>query len=145
MLVLTTSTLAADDFIKANKVAGFWGRGTDRVWAYLKFSKEAKLNYYIKLTDKRFSELLLVAEEKDLSNFEQVSSRYSTYAGFTQEYLVANQLIGKRDELIKKFERQRERIGQLVDTYEYDSAYWLLLMNNKNTLDVLINKLEEAK
>lgn len=80
---------------------------------------EGKDNYYKQLLEVRYKELVYVAENKKLSQFEQAGSRYNTTAGFLIDSYSA------KDEALKKkldnYQKTFETLGQNYEEFAYRS------------------------
>ncbi len=95
----------------------------------LSFLPEKKANYFHKLIKVRFSELVNVAENKDLYNFEKSSQRYYTTVGQTVTY-VKDKNFGVKQDILETLNQHEKIIESLLSEFTRDSAPWLFLKHD---------------
>lgn len=119
-------------------------RAWEKFRGLLVFSSAEKLEYYESLLDKRLSELDYVTEKQLLGEVEQASNRFSFYAGvLVEEWERGPREESSKQKFLEKFERYSEFIDILNDRFPANSAYWLLLRQNKDTLNILTDRLKQ--
>ena len=122
------------------KVTGI-GKVFERANLFLRFSPDSKAGYWRKLVDRRLTELVAVVEENNLDMFEETTSRYSTYVGRYSDYILAKNLDNQKEITRKMFAKHLEILEPLRDKYEFESAWWLLLQHDINTIRIFSDKL----
>ncbi len=109
-----------------------------------KLSRDSKVNYYRDLTLTRIAELKAIVDKNLLSEVEHTTERFSYQVGILSDYTAANK---------KEFPKKTEEIGNFLaslkstlallrDKYHANSAYWLLIQHNINSIDINLQKLK---
>lgn len=117
--------------VSADHVANVFEKLKEKVTMFFKFSQEEKFEYLAYLSEKRLGELKYVIDSKQGNLIEETSSRYSTYLGNLTEYAISHKMTNKKEEL-KNLYDQHQKILEQLNTFEYESGFWLLLMHNLN-------------
>lgn len=116
-----------------------------RIWeklvSFILIFPEAEIRYEIYLLDERFSELDYVANNKIYPKMEESSKRFAFQAGILTEELIRQNNPQEKKNFVIKFNRNLELLLKLRDIFPANSAYWLLLQDDINTLQILINQL----
>lgn len=103
---------------------------------------ERKLDYYFELTERRLAELKFTIENKDMANFENTTTRYSSGIG---EYVGFILNTGKTDENKKKVEKllllHIPVLEKLRDVYDSTTAEWRFVEDDINFVKIHINSL----
>lgn len=114
-----------------------------RIWEkfllIVSFPAKNKTNYEISLLETRLSELNNVVKNKELSELQQSSQRFSYHAGILVDHIISN----NQDKQIieSKFKSYIELLDQLRDKYPANSSFWLLIQQDIDSLNILMNKL----
>lgn len=106
------------------------------------FSTEGRVKFYDSLLDKRLIELKYVSENKLLGEMERSSQRLSFQAGVLKEELKKLNNAKRIQQVLDKYEVYSKLLGKLRDLYPANSAYWLLLQQNIDTLKILSDSLK---
>lgn len=117
-------------------------RAIEKVQEKLLFNQEKKINFEARLLEKRVSELNFLVNKKKLTPIERASQRLSAQSGvYVQELERAksNNIEG----VLTKFNDYRNLLGILRDNFPANSAYWLLIQQNIDTLNVLAEKIND--
>ena len=142
---ITSTVLASSDYnfnISLNKRVGYVGKVKEKIGLFLKFSSTSKAKYWRKLIDTRLAEIIYVVDVDMIGDVEETTSRYSTYLGHYTNYLEKKNLTSQREISLAMFEKHKEILGILRDNFEYDSAWWLLIQHDINTIDIFKGKVE---
>lgn len=146
--VFTPVVLAQEDasrsaaIIKTDHVAGFFEKLGERINSFFKFSGSVKADYYTHLTKKRFGELKYVIDSGQGEKIEEVSSRYSTYAGVLTQHVVSKKIADKKDEILKMFNTQSEILKEYAEKFPYESGFWILIQHDINALNIYSEQLK---
>jgi len=117
---------------EVNHIANVFEKAGEKINLFFKFSKEAKASYEQYLLEKRLAELKYVIDVKDGTLIEETSSRYTTYAGKLNQYIVENG-IGNKEDLFDMYKRHEGVLSELQKNFEFESGFWLLLQHGINT------------
>lgn len=109
----------------------------------IQLNKSSKAKYWRKLVDKRLAEFKLVVENDDRGAFEEASSRYSSYASNYSNYILNSNLVNERNITKQQFDKHQEILNTFKNKYEYNSAWWILIMHPINTLETFKLKIEK--
>ena len=82
-----------------------------------------------------------VAENSELGVFEETSSRYATYVGRYTEYIVTKKLSGQKESTNQMFNKHKEILTPFLYKYDYNSAWWLLLQQDIDTINIFQKKI----
>lgn len=121
---------------KADKVASLPEKVSEKIGLFLKFDKKAKAAYLRKLLDKRLAELVWAADE-NINMVEETTSRYSTYAGHYVNFINSKDVESEKEMVPAVFDKHKEVLAEKQKKFEYDSAWWLSIQHDINTLDIL--------
>ena len=123
--------------------AGFYyliKRGYEKILEKLQLSDESKFKFHQNLLLTRFSELKFIAENKHLGELQKSTERFSYEAGkFAQLGSKLNST--DKTSIQNQFKEYKPILEKLRDLYPANSAYWMLLQHDINTLDILSKKL----
>ena len=128
---------------KVSGKAGVFAKLFERVNLIFRFGSESKARYWQKLTDIRLAELKMVVDEGNNDWVEETSSRYSTYLGRYSEFVIKKQVKSQKETILKQFESHSEILAVLRDKYKYDSAWWLMIQHDINTIDIFKNRIDK--
>lgn len=107
----------------------------------LKLTTKAKYEYSKLLLHKRLSELVSLVDIKEPNLITGASQRFSYQAGILSD--LDNKLKTSDKENIKNiFEDYKKILSELRDNYPANSAYWLLIQQNIDTLNILFDKMK---
>ena len=115
----------------------------EKIALVLKFSNLSKASYLEKLLERRLYELKYIVENKQIAYLENSSQRYETSAGILTEFVLAKNVKSKKEELITMFRQHQKDIEKIRDNYSYDTSEWRLVMNDFNSLEIYISKLQQ--
>lgn len=143
VLVFLTTDVGANgfDIQPATHMANFLEKVGERVVGYLRFSKESKASYYLALLDKRMSELAYSVEDNKLDYMEATTSRYSSYLGTTSTFVLNNNLTVYKNPLLELLARHKAYLESINDRFPANSAYWLLIRQDLDTIRIFTDKL----
>lgn len=116
-------------------------RLSEKVQLSLKSNPKDKVNYQLKLLDKRLAELTFIVEKGISSYVLTTSLRYSTTAGQITEQIIQS---GLKDELQKakeKFEAHLLIVNDLPQKYPKDDEEIKYIIDDTNYLKIYINLL----
>jgi len=106
------------------------------------FSNEAKKSFYESLLKTRLAELNFVVEKKFLSEVQQSSERFAYQAGILTDELVKQSKTDDKEKITKEFEKYSKFLENLRDKYPANSAYWMLIQHDINSLKILSGRLK---
>lgn len=109
-------------------------RTWERMYLMFQFTENGRKEYMQKLIDIRFKELVYIANNKKLSEFETASSRYNTVIG---EY--TDKFSNTKDKVGDSARKYSSILGQLKEQYNSDFAYWSFLKSSQETTQGLEN------
>lgn len=101
--------------------------------------KSKKFDYLFRLTDLRLNELSVVVDSQENDLVEKTSSRYSSFVGNLIDTVLSDDQKNKAMDL---FSKHSERLAELRDKYPANSAYWLYLQQNIDTIQILSEKIK---
>lgn len=109
-------------------------RTWERMVLMFQFTENGRKEYMQQLIEIRFKELVYVANNKKLAEFEEASSRYNSMIGeYTEKFSNTKDKVG---ESAKKYS---SILGQLKEQYNADFAYWSFLKSSQETAQGLEN------
>lgn len=142
---LLASVVQAQDSsttIKVDHVAGGLEKVMEKVTLFLKFNKEAKTDYYQYLLEKRLAEISYVIGANNIDMVEPTASRYTTYIGVMADYMIANKVSDKKDQVTAEFGRHRKVLMDLQGKFKHDSGWWLAIQHDINSTNDFTEKLK---
>lgn len=128
---------------KVTKKAGVVAKIFERINLLTKFSAEDKAKYWQKLTDIRLAELKMEVDDKNFDLVEETASRYSTYLGNYAGFLIAKKVIGQKQTFLDQTDSRLGILTELRDRFEYDSAWWLMIQHDINTIGIFKDRLSQ--
>lgn len=140
-ILLINAQIAHAQSSNVDHVAGKLERLQERINLILTFSKESKFEKHQKLLNKRLNEIIYVSNNNLLDEFEETTSRYAAYAGRLTDFVANNNLTDKQEAATQLLNEHKKIIQPLIAKQEYESAYWLLLKHDSNSLDSLISRI----
>jgi len=112
----------------------------EKIITSLSVSASKKSDYLLILLDVRLVELNFTVIDKSNEQIENASSRYSYYAGLLTE--AASDLDEQqKSKIMEKFRLHSEFLPTLRDKFPSNSAYWLVIQQNIDALQILSDKL----
>lgn len=126
--------------INPNSSLFLFKRAFEKIRGKIIFSQEKKINFEGKLLEKRLSELNYLVNNKKLTPLETASQRFSAQAGIYIDALNKNGLSYKEN-VLEDFKKYNILLSKLRDNFPANDAYWLLLQQNIDTLNILSDKL----
>lgn len=116
-----------------------------RLWeksrAKIFFNRESRVEFNESLLKTRLAELNYVVERKFLSEVQTSSERFAYQAGIlTEELVKASQ--DKKEEALKSYDQFTKLLEKIRDNYPANSAYWMLVQHDINTLSILSGRLK---
>lgn len=115
-----------------------WEKGIEK----LQFSRESKITFYQSQLKTKLAELNFVVENKLLSEVQQSSERFSYQAGILTNELVKQSKAEDKEKFIREFEQYGKFLDRLRDIYPANSAYWMLIQHDINSLKILSERLK---
>lgn len=111
---------------------------------FTKLSKDSKMNYYKELTLTRMAELKNVVDQNLLSEVEQSTQRLSYQVGTLSDFISTDKtdLPNESQEISDLLNSLKNPLAILRDKYPANSAYWLLIQHNINSIDINLQKLK---
>lgn len=114
----------------------------EKIVLRFQFNTDSKIKYYEKLLNVRFSELVLIIENKEAANIEKSSQRYETTAGLLTDEILKSTLNTEKDVVTKIFAEHSKVLESIKTKYEYDTAERRLVQNDINSLNIYKDKLK---
>ncbi|MBL7036443.1 hypothetical protein ISR94_01155 [Candidatus Microgenomates bacterium] len=115
-------------------------RVKEKVLMALSLTSKSKFEYGQILVAKRMSELVSIVENKNINQIPNSSQRFAYQAGLLAE--AHEKLKDKRmDQVVTQFTNHKKTLSDLRDNYPSNSAHWLYMQQDIDTLDILIDKL----
>ena len=116
-------------------------RAKEKVFLFVAFSQKSKFSYRQVLLGKRLSELISLVDKKDALNVANASQRFAYEAGMLTETTSKNK--GEyRQTTLFLFEKYKPILEELRDNFPANSARWLLIQQDIDTLGILSDKLK---
>lgn len=104
---------------------------------------ERKLHYYSELTEHRLAELKFTIEEKDMANFENTTTRYSSSVGEYVNFVLKNDnLKENKKEMENLLLSHFPVLEKLRDSYDPQTAEWRFVEDDINFVKLHINSLK---
>lgn len=113
----------------------------EKVSEKILFLEDSKVNFSKKILNKRFSELVYLAEKKDTEQIQRSSERFAYQAGLLAD-LIKDQPIAEKEKVVSLFNSYKDDLNKIKHNYEQDSGYWILMLHDINTLSILTARLE---
>ena len=107
----------------------------------IKIGSKSKFEYSKILLEKRLSELVSLVDVKEPSLITGSSERFSYQAGILAE-LNSKLKDSQKDNIKTLFNNYKKVLSELRDNYPANSAYWLLIQQNIDTLNILLDKMK---
>lgn len=117
------------------------GRLIEKVSEKIIFMEDSKINFSKKMLNKRFSELVYLVEKKDTEQLQKSSERFAYQAGILAD-LVKDQPPNEKEKVIRLFNSYKNDLNKIKHNYDQDSGYWILILHDINTLDILTARLK---
>ena len=131
----------AQNKIPADHVAIGFEKIKEKITLFSNFSKSGKTKYQIVLTEKRLAELKYAVDSGQTDLVEPTSSRYATYVGKLTNYIIKNNQVSFQKELNSLFEMHKGTLEIMRNKFIYDSAWWLMLQQDIDTVNIFQIKL----
>lgn len=125
---------------QVDHVANVIEKLTEKINLFFKFPKEGKFNYQKYLLEKRLAELKYVVDSKEWQPVEETSSRYATYLGKFNEFVVKKGLGNKKEEILKIYARHSKVLEELQRNFKFESGWWLLLQHDINSTKIFTDQ-----
>lgn len=138
--------IGSDEYVfdtQITRKATFINKIFEKTGLLIHLNKSSKAKYWRKLVDKRLAEFKLVVENDDRGAFEEASSRYSSYVANYSDYLLNANLVNEKSITKQQFDKHQEILNTFKNKYEYNSAWWILVMHPINTLEIFKLKIEK--
>ncbi len=100
-----------------------------------------KEKLYEELSSRRLAELKYIVENKQISYFENATTRYSTTVGNWVEYIKAKQLDGQEQSTIETLSFHLPVLENLMTKYDPTTAEWRFIKHDSDYVQLYINKL----
>lgn len=107
----------------------------------IKVTSKSKYKYSQLLLEKRLSELVSLVDIKDPNLIPGASQRFSYQAGILAD-LNSKLKKSNKEDIKNMFERYKKVLSELRDNYPANSAHWLLIQQNVDTLNILFDKMK---
>ncbi len=131
----------APETVLPNSPSYVYKRTKEKLGMVLHLKTTAKFEYSKKLLEKRLSELVTFVDNKDTSVLVSASQRFSYQAGVTTNFASKLKENPKQDISIL-FEKYSKILAEQRDNYPANSASWLLIQQNIDTLKILIGEMK---
>lgn len=141
LLIIVAVIFAMGINMAATFKEGAISRVFEKTKLLFQFSPEGKAEYWRKLVEVRLDNLKSAVDQNNLGLIEETSSRYSTYVGRYSEYVLGNRIRGQKEAAIEMFNKHAEILSSIQTKYIYDSAWWLLIQHDINTLGIFKEKI----
>lgn len=112
----------------------------EKISGGLLFFNDSKLNYEKKLLNIRFSELQLIAAAKNLEEVQRSSERFAYQAGIVTD-VAQNSSQAEKEKVLNIFKNYRDDLEKIKFYFDMDSGFWILILHDINTLDLLTARL----
>lgn len=110
---------------------------------FTKFTSNSKADYYRDLTQARMAELKFVVEHDLLSEVQKSTERLSYQIGILSDYISNKSDLADKKQNINDFLKSyKGPLGNLRDKYPANSAFWMLVQHNINSIDINLEKLK---
>ncbi len=131
----------ATETVLPNSPSYVYKRIKEKAGMVFRLNSKAKFEYSKKLLEKRLSELVTFVDNKDTSVIVPASQRFSYQAGVTTNLASKLKNSPKQDVSIL-FEKYAKILAEQRDNYPANSASWLLIQQNIDTLKILIGEMK---
>lgn len=116
-------------------------RAKEKVFLLVALSQKSKFSYRQVLLGKRLSEIISLVDKNDALNVTNASQRFAYEAGMLAETASKNkERYGQTTLLL--FEKYKPILEELRDNFPANSAHWLLIQQDIDTLNILSDKLK---
>jgi hypothetical protein len=105
------------------------------------FSAKEKIKYGILLLEKRLSELVSLVDKKDATYLENSAQRFAAQAGFLAD-LASGGDKEMKESVLSYFEGYKPILEKLRDEYPANSAYWLSIQQDIDSIKILSEKIK---
>lgn len=119
------------------QIKRLWEKISER----LLFFNDSQINYAKKLLAARFSELQYISASKNLDEVQNASERFAYQAGILTD-LVQDASPQEKDKIVNLFEVYKDDLNKIKFYFEMDSGFWILILHDINTLDILTARLK---
>ncbi len=152
LLLIIVQPTYADEFGKLNLPTQTINPGDFyypfvRLWEKIvekfQFSPDGKYKYSSSLIDKRMSELGYVVKNKRLGEVQHSSERLSYKVGTLTDDLIKNVNKENSNLLKRKIASYFQALSELRDYFPANSAYWMLVQHDINSLKIYSDKLSK--
>lgn len=146
LLFLTGDRILASDYqftAAASRKAGVIAKVLERANLIFKFSGLDRARYWQKLLDIRLAELKMEVDDENFDLVEETASRYSTYLGRYAEFVIGKKIIDQKETILDQLKVHSEVLSKLRDGFEYDSAWWLMIQHDVNTIQIFKERIEK--
>lgn len=116
-------------------------RVKEKVLMTIKITSKSKYKYSVILLEKRLSELVSLVDVKDPNLVTGSSQRFSYQAGILAD-LNSKLKVSEKENIKTMFDNYKKILSELRDNYSANSAYWLLIQQNIDTLNILSDKMK---
>lgn len=111
--------------------------------AFTKLTNNSKADYYRDLTQARMAELKFVVEHDLLSEVQKSTERLSYQIGILSDYISNKSDLADKKQNINDFLKSyKGPLDNLRDKYPANSAFWMLIQHNINSIDINLEKLK---
>lgn len=107
------------------------------------FSSEKKMNYYSKLVERRLAELKFTIENKNMGNFEDATTRYSSTVGEYVNFILSIDILKNNKKGVENtLLAHIPVLEKLRDSYDPTTAEWRFVEDDINFNKIYINLLK---
>lgn len=128
--------------VQVDHVANIFEKLKEKITFFFKFSKKDKFNYQKFILEKRLAELKYVVDSKEWQPIEETSSRYATYLGKFNEFVLKSNLGNKKEEILKVYDRHGKILEELQRNFKFESGWWLLLQHDINSTKIFSEQIK---
>lgn len=111
--------------------------------SYALFPKSIKVDYAEGIIKERLAELEYATVHNILPEIKPTSERFAYQAGIVIDELKKLNNKDKTNKVLDDFKLYSKKLSILRDTFKANSAYWLLIQYDIDTLNILSNKIQE--
>lgn len=116
-------------------------RAKEKTLMFFSLTQESKFIYGQVLVANRLSELVSLVEQKSINHIPNASQRFAYQAGILSETHFKLKT-KKKEQIIAQFGNHKITLSELRDEFPANSAYWLLIQQDIDTLNILSSDLK---
>ena len=141
LIAVHPHTAQAQDKIQVDHISVGFEKLKEKITLFFSLTVNKKIRYQIVLVNKRLAELKYAIDSEQIDLIEPTSSRYATYVGKLVNYVTKNKATASLVDINIMFENHKGALAIMRDKFPSNSAWWLMLQQDIDTINIFQNKL----